>query len=73
MNLNKDIKEIKEWFKEEVTSRSEINLNNFVITYGLKEEPDNNKFIRKFRNINQVLAWRIVMDKLITWYSIGTE
>lgn len=72
MNLNKDIKSIKDWFKAEITSKP-INISNFVITYGLKGEPDSNKYIRKFQNLDQVIAWRLVMDKLITWYCIGTE
>ncbi len=72
MNLNKELKEIKEWYADGANNPN-IKVNSFVITYGLKEEPDSNRFIRKFRNINQVLAWRVVMDKLITWYSIGTE
>lgn len=73
MDLNKDIKSIKDWFKEEVISRPDININSFVVTYGLKGEPDSNKYMRKFQKLDQVIAWRLVMDKLITWYSIGTE
>ena len=73
MNLNEDIKSINDWFKEELTFKPDIKVNNFVVTYGLKEEPDNNQYMRKFKKLDQVIAWRLVMDGLITWYSIGAE